>query len=114
MVNGPSLTSSTDIIAPKTPVSTGTPCSSQRLGEVVAERLRDLRSGGAGEAGATTLAHVGVQGELTDDQGGPADVEQALVEAAVGVGEDAQSGDFARQRLGLCFGIAVCDADEDE
>ena len=114
IVTGPSFTSSTSMRAPKTPVSTGTPCRAQRLAEPFVERLRNLRTRGGREARAVALRGVGEERELAHDQGGAADVDDGAVEAAIVVLEDPQARDLPGEPLRIGVGIALPHAEQDD
>ena len=59
IVTGPSLTSSTAIRAPKTPVSNVDVQLAERVAEAVVERLRELGPRGARERRPVALRRVG-------------------------------------------------------
>jgi hypothetical protein len=66
------------------------------------------------EAGAPPAAGVGVEGELGDDQGFAADVQEGAVEPALIVGEDAQGGHLRCEVLGVSGGVVGADAEEED
>ena len=112
-MTGPSLTSSTDIRAPKTPVSTGTPSSrkaaqnrsysgSAAAGAAAPEKLGRLPSGGVGD-----------QRELADHQRGAARLEQRAVELPVVVLEDAELRHLLGEPTGVGVTVAGRDPEED-
>ena len=67
-VTGPSLTSSTCMSAPKTPVCDGGAQRAQRVGEGGHQRLRHRSRRRRAPARPPALGRIGVQGELADDQ----------------------------------------------
>ena len=83
IVTGPSLTSSTLIRAPKTPVCDRDAVAGKGGAEALDERLRDLGPGGVREAGPVALAGVGEQRELAHDEDLAARVEHRAVELPV-------------------------------
>src|SRR5579871_3450241 len=79
-------------------------CRSELVADQLVERTRELRRGGAGEAGAVAAARVGVERELADAQ------HRALAERVVhlpcGVGEDPQRPQLLREPP-RAFGVVV-------
>ena len=113
IVTGPSLTSSTAIRAPNTPVATSTPSVAERRAERLVDRLGLLRRRRVREARAVALRRVGDQRELRDDERGAAGVEERAVELAVVVLEDPQPRDLAGEPLRVGSGVAARDAEQD-
>ena len=68
---------------------------------------------GPAEAGTGPLRGVGEERELRDDEGGPAGVEQAPLEAVPLVGEDAQPRDLAGQPVGHRLAVAARHPEQD-
>ena len=68
MVTGPSLTSSTAMSARKRPVATVAPRASSSADDQLDQRLGLLRAGGVDVGRSATLAGVGVERELADQQ----------------------------------------------
>ena len=116
IVTGPSLTSSTVIRAPKTPVSTGTPRSRSAWQKCLVQRLRDcsgrrrLR-----EVGPSSLLAFAIrdQRELADDERLAARVEERAVELSLGVLEDPQPRDLASEPLAVSSVVLARDAEQD-
>ena len=81
-VTGPSLTSSTFIMARKTPVATSRPDPAEQLGTSEIEPLGLGGLGRRGEAGPPAAPAVAQQRELADDQDAAPDVEDAPVHLA--------------------------------
>ncbi len=113
-VTGPSLTSSTCIMAPKRPVAVGAPERPHRPDEGFVERFGDLRRGGADETRPAALAAIAVQRELTDDQNASADVGHAEIHFVVGVAEDAQTDHLVGEPLRLGGRVRRRDAQQHE
>ncbi len=113
IVTGPSLTSETAILAPKTPVSTGTPSAAQFGAETLVERLGLRWRCGGGEARTVALRRVGQERELADDERSAAGVEQGAVEPALAIGEDPQPRDLPRQPGGGVGVVVGGDAEQD-
>ena len=84
----------------------------QKLDEFVDKRLRFLRRGSIGEAGAASFAGICEESELADDQNFALGVECGEVELIRLVGEDAQIGYLVSEILGILFGVTFADADE--
>ena len=103
MVTGPSFTSATSILAPKTPVSTGTPRSRSASTEVLVQRLGYLGPRRLREVGSSSLLvlAVGDQRELADDESSAGCVEERPVEAPGLVLEDPKTCDLAGQPFRL-------------
>src|SRR5437763_687855 len=78
--------------------------------EALDQRLCYSGGSGIGKAGTASSAHISVEGELRDDKGLAADVEQGAVHLALFIFEDAQVDDFFAERLDLRPAIAVTDA----
>jgi hypothetical protein len=77
-VTGPSLTISTCVRAPKTPLSTRTPRAASAARKGLVQRLGLLRRRGVAEARPVSLRGVGDQGELADDERAAAGVENGF------------------------------------
>ena len=82
------------------------------LAEGVVQRLRLSRIGCAREARAVSLAGVGDERELTDDQRLARDVEERAVEAAALVLEDPEPCDLAGERPSVLLAVAGGDAEQ--
>ena len=106
-VTGPSLTSSTSIIAPKTPRSRTEP-----LAEALVQRLGVLGPRGGDVARAVALSRVAVERELADAQ--DLAVAERLVHPPLGVGEHAQRADLVGEAVAVGGGVVVRDAEQDE
>ena len=112
MVTGPALTSSTSIMAPKRPLTTGAPRprassisrSISGLGVLPRRRRR--------VGGAPSLPGVRHQRELGDHAQGAAHVEQRAVHAAGVVGEDTQVDELAGELRGLVGVVLEADPDQ--
>src|SRR6266545_5384692 len=91
IVTGPSLTSSTAMYAPKTPVSTGMP-RSDLLAERFVERFGLVSWRRAGEVRSSSLLVPAIrnQRELAHDESRPAYVAQAAIERSGVTVEDPQ------------------------
>ena len=112
-VTGPSLTISTGMRAPKTPVSTETPRSRSGWQNWV-ERLGLFASCvGEAEPGSPLASVIRDQRELADDERGPADVQEAQVELTGVALEHAQARDSAGEALGDGFVVGLRHAQED-
>lgn len=69
---------------------------------------------GGGEAWSSAFAAVAVEGELADEQDVSVGVEEGEVHFAVGVGEDAEVGDFFGDPFGVFGGVLFSDGEVDE
>jgi hypothetical protein len=85
----------------------------ERGAEALVERLGTLGPGGVREARAVPLRRVGDKGELRDGERLAAGVEDAPVELAVLVLEDAQPGDAAGEPLSRRLVVRLRDAEKD-
>src|SRR3954469_20453226 len=85
----------------------------QRGTEPLVERLRLHGRRSLGEARPVALRGVRDQRELRDGEHGTGNVFDRAVEPAVGVGEDPQPGDLAREPRRLLLPIAAGDAEQD-
>jgi len=85
----------------------------ERRAEGFVDRLGLLGRGRVGEARAVPLLGVGDQGELANDERRPAGVEQAAVEAAGLVLEDAEARDTAGEVPRASLVVVAGDAEED-
>jgi hypothetical protein len=113
-VTGPSLTSSTSIMAPNSPVSTFATL-------VRSMRRRSARRGGSPgperrrhEARTAALAGIPVEGELTDDEKLPVDLVERAVHAPFVVREDAQPDDLVGHPLDLRVAVTFGEADQQQ
>ncbi len=84
------------------------------VGDALVDRHRLIAAQCPGERRAPALAGVGVERELRHQQDLAAALEHRAVEASILVGEDAQTGDLARQPSRLRPAVATADADENE
>ncbi len=114
IVNGPSLTSATSISAPKRPVATVTRQGAQGISEPEVEPLGELGRRAADEARPASAARIRVERELRDDERATADLEDRQVRPPLGVTEDPQLGDLARQVVGGRLGVVRADPEEDD
>src|SRR5439155_21062681 len=80
--------------------------------EMLIHRLRLLGRGGIAEARAVALLRVGDEGELRYDERRAAGVEQAAIEAAFVVREDAQARDLARETFCVGGFVAARNAEQ--
>src|SRR3990170_2608447 len=78
------------------------------------KRLGCLRRGGPNEARPPTLAGVGVERELRDDNRLPPDIDDRKVGLPFFVLKDSQSGAFLGQPFGFCRCVVMADPDEDD
>ena len=78
------------------------------------EGLGEVGSGGADEGGAVSFFGAGVEGELADDEGFAAGVEEGAVHEAGLVLVNAHVGQFGGQPFAIGGVVAVLDAEEDE
>ena len=99
--------------APKTPVSTATSSSRSASQKRFVQRVRLLRRRGVREARAISLRRVRDQGEVAHDEDGAARVEDAAVELALVVLEDAQASDAAGHALGGFRVVLARDPEQD-
>src|SRR5919109_3757260 len=84
----------------------------ERRAERLVEPFGLLRGRRVAEAGAVALRGVGDQRELADDESGAAGVDQAAIELAGLVLEDAQARDAAGQPLRLGGLVAARDTEQ--
>jgi hypothetical protein len=108
-VNGPSFSRSTSISAPNTPRPTRTPARSS-----CAARCSTSSAARPEERRPPALARVGEQRELGHDERLTADACEVLVRLPVRVAEDPKTHDLGRELLGICLGVLVSDADQQE
>ena len=101
MVTGPSFTSETSILAPKTPVCTGTP--SARNASPNRSHSGWASSGRAASVklGPTPLPRVRDERELADDERLAGDIDERAVEAAGVVLEDPERRDLRSEPIRL-------------
>src|SRR3954453_14305168 len=85
----------------------------EAVADPLVERLCQLGGSGLTEARAVALRSVAVERELADDERRATRVEQARVEAAGGVGEDAQARQAGGQPVGLGLTVPAPDPEED-
>ena len=111
-VTGPSLTISTCMAAPNSPVSTRDAALSQPVDEPVVQGLRVLRARRVDEARATALHRVAVERELRHDEHRAADVDDRAIHLVLVVGEDAQADELLGHPLDVVEGVRVREADE--
>src|SRR5437870_696272 len=71
--------------------------SGKRGFEILYERLRQVWGSCRAEAGTTTLACIGIEGKLRNDEGLPMDVEQGAVHFALVILKNTQVGNFIGQ-----------------
>ena len=113
-MNGPSLTSSTAISAPKRPVSTPIARGPQTRDEPVEERNGKLGSGRIGEAGTPPASQVGEERELADHQQRAAGVADGEVRAPIGVPEVAQADQLVGHAIDHLRRVVDADPGEHE
>ena len=113
-MNGPSLTSSTCISAPKRPVAVRTPRRASASAKRKVEPLGEVRGRRVREPGPAPASRVGVERELRDDEGRAAGVEQRAIGPARVVPEDAQLGHRPRQVVGAGLGVRRADTEQDD
>ena len=89
------------------------PERAQGLAEALVERLGLLRRSRTDEARPVPLGRVRKERELAHDESGAAHVQEAPVEAALVVLEDAHACDLARQPLGAGPVVAAGHPEED-
>ena len=87
---------------------------SQFREEGLVEGERGLWSGGGREAGAPPAPAIGVEGELGDDQQLGADLEGRVLEAPLGVTEDAEPRDLLRKPGRLGGRVLLSDSKQDD
>jgi hypothetical protein len=88
--------------------------TSQISGYTLIQRVRFLRPSGFNETRTSAFAAVTVQRELADEQNGAADIRQSQIHLPVGIFEDPESGDFARDPDDVFLRIVFGDSQQDE
>lgn len=78
------------------------------------DRLGDIGWGGGTEARAASAAGVSVEGELANDEGFAANIEQREIEAPFRVAKDSKLGGLRRETYSFGFVVTFADTDEDE
>ena len=89
------------------------PLSAKQLHECVHQRLCLFGRSGVGEAGATSLACTGVEGELADNQCLAVSFQQREIELVCLVAEDTEVCDLLREVSCVSLGVTCTDAEED-
>ena len=77
------------------------PPITKSIGEQIDQDAGGFRIRRGAEAGPATLARVALEGELTHDQAGSADLENGSIELAGFVGENPQFGGFGGEPIDL-------------
>ena len=114
-VTGPSLASSTDIMAPKRPVSTGTPGARTAATSLSKKDAALFGWGGIGERGAAAFGGFGGDGEIADEENAAGDLVDVEVEAfVVVVLEDAQAGELGGGPHDVGISVGSFDGGEDQ
>ena len=76
--------------------------------------LGELGGSSGRETWPAAATRVGVEGELGDDEGGPASLQEGSVRAALGISEDAQLGGPPGEIVGDRLGIVGTHAEQDD
>ncbi len=83
--------------------------SAQQLDEAIYQRFGDFGQGGVGEGGTASLAGVGVQSELRNDNGFAFYVQYREIGFTLVILEDSQIGGFFCEEGCLLLPISVTD-----
>ena len=114
IVTGPSFTSSTAIVAPKTPRSTGTPSAAEARAEPLVERLRlPPAARRSVKLGRLPLAVSASSVNWRDDERRAADVERGSGRSGPPRRGRSAAGRSCREPLGLGGAVAAGDAEQD-
>ncbi len=111
-VTGPSLTSSTSIIAPKRPIATLTPSLRSASANASTMGAADSGDGSSEEARASAFSDIGEQGELRDDERRTALFNQRAVEASRAAAEDTHLGALPCEEARGVGVVSMSHADE--
>jgi len=85
---------------------------SDLLDEIFVETLGITGGSGVTEVRTASVLHVGAQSDIGNDQNIAADIVQRAVHLTVIILKNAQLADLLREKIRLCFGVALHCADE--